>query len=86
MSLRRAFVLEGNSPPSPPRPQEHRLCQLLRSPSHPPLLHPGVGEWEELVSLNSRMLQGLITTMQINIYYAIIHHCNCHYFKVSTGA
>lgn len=28
-------------------------------------------------SLNSRMLLGLITMMQINIYYVIIHLCNC---------
>lgn len=28
-------------------------------------------------SLNSRTLLGLITMMQINIYYAIIHLCNC---------
>lgn len=72
------------SPPSPPSPpREHSPSRLGQNPSHPPLL---CREGGERVSLNSRMLQGLITTMQINIYYAIIHHCNCHYFKASTEA
>lgn len=55
-----------------------------------PLPHPPAPpNHQELKELNSHLIadaSGLITMMQINIYYAIIHLRNCQDFKGSAEA
>ena len=74
-SQTRIIIADGDSAaqPGPTGGSTGPLPSGLENPHPPP--RPRVERAK--FSLNSRTLLGLITMMQINIYYAIIHLCNC---------